>query len=790
MLFNFNAWDNLKEIRDSVYDGTYTIDKYYIFYVYEPKKRMIMSIKFKHRVVQWAIYRVINPMLIKGYIKDSYGCIPERGPLTAMFRLKYWLEQVNRKDEQWYYLKLDISKYFYRISHRILKKILAKKIKDQRLLKLLESIIDCKHTPFGLPPGRSPGEVPLEERLFDVGMPIGNLLSQVFANVYLDALDQFCKRELQIHCYVRYMDDVIILSSSKAQLQEWKVRIASFLETELELQLNNKTCIRPINQRAYKKFRQAGMTAAGACGLIGNLEAESDGFYTNRVEYLCLKRLKENGKVYTDTTYTAAIDSGKISCEEFLHPLSGKQYGYGLAQWTSPGRKSGLWNFAKQRGVSIADEDMQLDFLLKELRESYSPVLAILKSATTIRQASDVVLKKFEIPANTGESVCESRAARGQKFYNDYAKEEKIVSVKISNCGHDENGHYAGGQAGDQTGTEYQIINWYNRPWLCVLRFEDQEVAALIAEMATQAANNNMIGYDQGTAGNSNDRYTFWEQLAANGYDPSKIKKPCETDCSQSTASIVKAVGYRLNKPKLKAVSIYLTTYNMRSAFKTAGAKVLTDQKYLTSGTCLKPGDILLNDNHHVAIAVSGDASFNATPAKKNYLEKGDSGSEVTTMQKMLIKVGYSCGSAGADGDFGSGTDEALRKFQKDNGLVVDGQYGTNSKAKLTALYNKKVGTTTSTKKDVTTVAKEVIAGKWGSGDERKKKLTAAGYNYDTVQKKVNELLKASTKKSVAEVAKEVVSGKWGNGADRKKKLEAAGYNYAEVQKEVNKLLK
>lgn len=369
-------------------------------------------------------------------------------------------------------------------------------------------------------------------------------------------------------------------------------------------------------------------------------------------------------------------------------------------------------------------------------------------------------------------------------------KGETTMGVKISNCGHDENGRYAGGQAGDQTGTEYQIINWYNRPWLCVLRFEDQEVAALIAEMATQAANNNMIGYDQGTAGNSNDRYTFWEQLAANGYDPSKIKKPCETDCSQSTASIVKAVGYRLNKPKLKAVSIYLTTYNMRSAFKTAGAKVLTDQKYLTSGTCLKPGDILLNDNHHVAIAVSGDASSNATPAKKNYLEKGDTGSEVTTMQKRLIKVGYSCGAAGADGDFGSDTDSALRKFQKDNGLTVDGQYGTNSKAKLTALYNKKVGTTTSNKKDVMTVAKEVIAGKWGSGDERKKKLTAAGYNYDTVQKKVNELLKTSTKKSVAEIAKEVVSGKWGNGTDRKKKLEVAGYDYTAVQKEVNRLLK
>ena len=85
-------------------------------------------------------------------------------------------------------------------------------------------------------------------------------------------------------------------------------------------------------KRAYKKFIQAGMTPAGACGLIGNLEAESDGFYPNRVEYLCLNRLKEVGKVYTHETYTAAVDSGKISCEEFLHPLAGKQYGYGLAQ--------------------------------------------------------------------------------------------------------------------------------------------------------------------------------------------------------------------------------------------------------------------------------------------------------------------------------------------------------------------------------------------------------------------------------------------------------------------------
>ena len=248
LVYTLDSWALLQELREEVLSGTYHIDRYYIFYIYEPKKRMIMSISFKHRIVQWAIYRIINPMLVSGYIEDSYGCIPGRGSLSAMQRLRYWIEQASRKDEQWFYLKLDISKYFYRVSHRILKKILAKKIKDARLLEVLYSVIDCKHTPFGLPLGASPGDVPLEDRLYDVGMPIGNLLSQVFANVYLDVLDQFCKRVLKIHFYIRYMDDVIVLCNDKIQLREWKVQIEVFLMNEPELHLNSKTCIRPISQ--------------------------------------------------------------------------------------------------------------------------------------------------------------------------------------------------------------------------------------------------------------------------------------------------------------------------------------------------------------------------------------------------------------------------------------------------------------------------------------------------------------------------------------------------------------
>lgn len=514
-------------------------------------------------------------------------------------------------------------------------------------------------------------------------------------------------------------------------------------------------------KKAYKKFIAAGMTPAGACGLIGNLEAESDGFYPNRVEYLCVKRLKENGKTYTDESYTAAIDAGKISCEEFLHPLAGKQYGYGLAQWTSPGRKSRLWSYAKQKGTSIADLEMQLEFLLKELHESYSPVLAILKAATTIRQASDVVLKKFEIPANTGESVCAGRAARGQRFYDSYAKgaNEMTVQQRIE-----------------------KAISWME-----------------------QTANDDSHGYCQDHRWGSDGDY----------------------DCSSAVITAWENAGVPV---KTKGATY---TGNMLGVFTANGFEVVTGEVNLNTGAGLKRGDVLLNTTRHTAMYCGNgkevEASINekgtahggkpgdqtgkeflirsyrnypwthvlryvgtgnsSGTVTKNYLSKGDNGAAVKTMQLMLIDLGYSCGSAGADGDFGSGTESALKKFQKANGLEVDGKYGSASKTKLVTLHNaKEFGS----KKSVEEIAKEVLAGKWSNGDDRKKKLEAAGYDYSAVQKKVNELASSSStkKKSVEELAKEVIAGKWGSGDTRKQKLKAAGYDYAAVQKKVNEMLK
>ena len=166
----------------------------------------------------------------------------------------------------------------------------------------------------------------------------------------------------------------------------------------------------------------------------------------------------------------------------------------------------------------------------------------------------------------------------------------------ISNCGKDERGTYSGGQAGDQTGAEYRLIPWYNRPWSCVLRHPDLSTRAMIALLATAAAQNNKIGYDQSQRG------TFWAQLQAAGYDPAKISTPCEADCSSSTAAIIKAAGYLLGNKSMQAVRYDLTTHGMRSALKNAGFVVLTDSKYLTSDAYLLAGDILLNDASHAAI--------------------------------------------------------------------------------------------------------------------------------------------------------------------------------------------
>lgn len=202
----------------------------------------------------------------------------------------------------------------------------------------------------------------------------------------------------------------------------------------------------------------------------------------------------------------------------------------------------------------------------------------------------------------------------------------------ISNCGHDERNKYSGGIAGDQSGTEYYLRKWYNAGWTCVLRNTNKNVATKLAEIAIMAAENNVIGYNQ------KERMTYYVQLKAVNWDPSKITVPCEADCSSSTAANIIATGYILGINSLTQISPSLTTKNIRQTLmgKTTQSEPATGQK--------------------------------VSDTKMLTIRKGSKGKGVKIWQ-VIVGVAI-------DGSFGPNTEAATKAFQKSRGLEVDGIVG------------------------------------------------------------------------------------------------------------------
>lgn len=275
-------------------------------------------------------------------------------------------------------------------------------------------------------------------------------------------------------------------------------------------------------------------------------------------------------------------------------------------------------------------------------------------------------------------------------------------NVRMSNCGHDENGRYHGGKAGDQTGTEWYLRAWYSYPWNYIIRWKDRTLGNLFANLSVEAANNNLIGYDQ------YQRDTFWAHLKASNYRPSKITIACETDCSAGTIALIKAVGYLKGIPELQKCNATYTG-DMMNYFRSAnGQKYFTilTGKYLTNSSYAMRGDINLNTAHHVNITVdngvncgltSSTSSTSTTPTNtKNYLTVGDKGDAVKTLQTKLNKVGY---KLTVDGIYGDNTLKAVKSFQDKykKELEVDGVAGKNTIAKLDSVIAAKSKNTSST---------------------------------------------------------------------------------------------
>lgn len=306
---------------------------------------------------------------------------------------------------------------------------------------------------------------------------------------------------------------------------------------------------------------------------------------------------------------------------------------------------------------------------------------------------------------------------------------------KISNSGHDERGRYSGGKAGDQTGTEWCIRSWYDRPWDTIIRFTDLEIAYMLATLSIYAAQNNKVGYDQG------NRTSYWHYLVKAKYDPRNITTLCEDDCSAGVLANTKAALILTGHSNWASkISIYGYTGNMERIIKQCGAKVqvIKTKSMMKSTAYLRPGDILLNTRAHTCVylgwgskmsppkssskpassTVTVSDEFKPISNKAKYTktlqhalnvsyglslkEDGDPGkntqaaidkhylyyhkatviknSHVKWLQEMLVIFGY---KIAVDGSFGPKTEEAVKQFQKKYGLTVDGYAGVKTHLKM-----------------------------------------------------------------------------------------------------------
>lgn len=226
--FTKDKEENLELVRNDIQGLTYEPSEYRYFKVYEPKERQIMALPFCDRVVQHAINNILEPIFNQRFIFHSYACRKGKGMHGASDTLQEWLYewQTFNPEQPLYAIKADIHHCFQSINHDVLKAEIRKVIKDAGALELTDRIIDHN------------GQMP-----DGIGIPVGNLTSQLFANIYLNKLDQYIKHTLGVKYYIRYMDDFIILSPDIAQLRCWLADIERFLRDELKLELNPKTTI-------------------------------------------------------------------------------------------------------------------------------------------------------------------------------------------------------------------------------------------------------------------------------------------------------------------------------------------------------------------------------------------------------------------------------------------------------------------------------------------------------------------------------------------------------------------
>jgi RNA-directed DNA polymerase len=300
--FNFerHLGAEIMALHAEIHSGAYKPRPYFSFTVHKPKTRIIYAPAFRDCVVQHAIYSVVGPVFENTFIDHSFACRRGFGTHKAA---DYAQQALIKSRPDSYTIKLDIRKFFYRIDRDILGALIAKKIKDARMLNIMMQFAD-----YGEPQG----------------IPIGNLLSQLYALIYLNPLDHFIKRDLKIKRYCRYVDDFVLFDISKDQAIIYRARIVEFLRDKLKLELSRSTIAptarglnfvgyrtwrtrRFIRKRSLYNFRQAvkNNSVESAASIIGHARK------THSMQHLLRHAQERNHDIYLQLPkiYHARSDS-------------------------------------------------------------------------------------------------------------------------------------------------------------------------------------------------------------------------------------------------------------------------------------------------------------------------------------------------------------------------------------------------------------------------------------------------------------------------------------------------
>ncbi|WP_443190958.1 reverse transcriptase domain-containing protein [Pseudomonas indica] len=255
LAFEENLERNLIQLQEELLTGTYRPGRSICFVVTRPKPREVWAAEFRDRIVHHLLYNRIGAGIEATFIADSCACIPGRGTLYAATRLE---SKIRSASQNWsqpcWYMKLDLANFFVAINKQVLASQLAARITEPWWQELALQVL--WHDPRENYEVRSPrhlfNRVPQHKRLTaqpaHLGLPIGNLSSQFFANIYLDSLDQFVKHRLRCKHYVRYVDDFVLLHESPQQLNAWLAQINDFLPS-IGARINpKKTILQPLDR--------------------------------------------------------------------------------------------------------------------------------------------------------------------------------------------------------------------------------------------------------------------------------------------------------------------------------------------------------------------------------------------------------------------------------------------------------------------------------------------------------------------------------------------------------------